>query len=232
MSVLSDLGPAASGLPLRTDRANHLAGLRHFYPIPGPIPDSVNETEYFVQVRDGTEIRVLIYTPKKAPHVGSPLIAMFHEGGWCMGDLTDETLNCRMFCRDQGAVCVNVEYRLTPEHLIPTGVNDSWDVLKWCAKEALPASFILRADPKLGFIVGGASAGGNLAATLCQLGRDESLLTSSHWSISLRTCFTGSRSCAREVEGTVSQQDRSEIRPYSQTRGTRYPESHDASIEG
>jgi acetyl esterase/lipase len=36
---------------------------------------------------------------------------MYHEGGWSMGDLTDEDLNCRMFSRDLGTVCVNVEYR-------------------------------------------------------------------------------------------------------------------------
>lgn len=28
-----------------------------------------------------------------------------------MGDLSDEDMNCRMFARDLGAVCVNVEYR-------------------------------------------------------------------------------------------------------------------------
>jgi acetyl esterase/lipase len=36
---------------------------------------------------------------------------MYHEGGWSMGDLTDEDLNCRMFARSLGCVCVNVEYR-------------------------------------------------------------------------------------------------------------------------
>lgn len=166
---------SATGLQLRANRAAHLAGLRHLYVIPGPVPDAVTETEHFVEVRDGAQIRVIIYTPTKAPATGSPLIAMFHEGGWCMGDLTDEALNCRMFSRDLGAVCVNVEYRLAPEAVFPTGVHDCWDVLKWCAQEASPSSSILPADPNLGFIVGGASAGGNISAVLCQLGRDEAL---------------------------------------------------------
>lgn len=169
------LGPDASILQLRAARATHLAGLRHLYPIPGPIPEVVKETEHLVKVRDGTEIRIIIYTPTKPPATGSPLIVMFHEGGWCMGDLTDEALNCRMFSRDLGAVCVNVEYRLAPEAPFPTGVNDSWDVLQWCALEASPPSSLLPADPKLGFIVGGASAGGNISAVLCQISRDEGL---------------------------------------------------------
>lgn len=92
-----------------------------------------------------------------------------------MGDLTDEDLNCRLFARDLGAVCVNVEYRLAPEHRFPTGVNDAYDAVKWCARTASPSSKILPADPKEGFLVGGASAGGNFAAVMCQIARDEKL---------------------------------------------------------
>ena len=40
---------------------------------------------------------------------------------------------------------------------------------------ASPSSSVLPADPKLGFIVGGSSAGGNLSAVMCQLTRDEGL---------------------------------------------------------
>lgn len=92
-----------------------------------------------------------------------------------MGDLTDEDQNCRLLSRDLGAVCVNVDYRLAPEHPFPASVTDSWDAVKWCAAEAAPDSSILPADSRRGFIVGGASAGGNISAVLCQLGRDEAL---------------------------------------------------------
>lgn len=92
-----------------------------------------------------------------------------------MGDLTDEDLNCRMFAQDLNAVCVNVDYRLAPEFKFPTGLNDAYDAVKWCARTASPASDILPADPRSGFIVGGASAGGNFAAVICQIARDEKL---------------------------------------------------------
>jgi acetyl esterase/lipase len=65
-----------------------------------------------VTTRDGASIRVRVYQPaSEPPEGGSPLVCMYHEGGWSMGDLTDEDMNCRMFARDLGAVCVNVEYR-------------------------------------------------------------------------------------------------------------------------
>lgn len=174
----------------RTSRAEHLQKLRHSYPIPGPIPDSVYETLHDVPARDGKSIRVKVYQPARAHPEGrkSPLIMMFHEGAWMMGDLTDEDLNCRMFARDLGAVCVNVEYRympadsneciprltcpsLAPEHPFPTGVNDCYDALLWATSNAST----LNADPKHGLIVGGASAGGNLAAVLALLSRDNKL---------------------------------------------------------
>lgn len=174
---LSNGNPDASVQDIRHNRASHLAKLRHLYPIPGPISDEVHESEYQIPVRDGSTIRVRVYVPTKStlPIDQRPLIIMFHEGGWRMGDLTDEDLNCRMFSRDLGAVCVNVEYRLAPEYRFPHGVNDAYDSVKWCAAEASPSSNILPCDPAKGFLVGGASAGGNFAAIMCQIARDESL---------------------------------------------------------
>lgn len=61
--------------------------------------------------------------------------------------------------------------RLAPEHAFPQGWNDGWDALKWAATNAST----LGANPSVGFIVGGASAGGNLAAVMAQLARDEGL---------------------------------------------------------
>lgn len=167
----------ASIRDVRHNRAAHLASLRHLYPIPGSIPDEVYESHHHVLARDGAQIPVQIYVPTKPVESGAgrPLVVMFHEGGWTRGDLTDEDLNCRMFARDLGAVCVNVDYRLAPEHLFPCGVNDAFDTVKWCAQTASPSSAVLPADPSQGFIVGGASAGGNFAAVMCQMARDEGL---------------------------------------------------------
>ncbi|KAF2004036.1 alpha/beta-hydrolase [Amniculicola lignicola CBS 123094] len=163
---------ATSFLDHRAKRAAHLAKLRHLYPIPGPIPSHVTETMHDVPTRDGSSIRVRVYQPVKGPpEGGSPLIVMYHEGGWSMGDLTDEDQNCRLFARDLGAVCVNVEYRLAPEYPFPAPINDCWDALNW----ALTNASTLNATPTRGLIVGGASAGGNIAAVMALLSRDTSL---------------------------------------------------------
>jgi len=138
--------------------------------LPGPIAE-VTEQDRKIPVRDGSEITIRVYTPVTKKEGGTPLIVMFHEGGWGMGDLSDEEVNCRLFSRDLGAVCVNVEYRLAPEHPFPTWINDAWDALQWCAQHASE----LGADPSRGFVIGGGSAGGNITAVLAHIARDEQL---------------------------------------------------------
>ncbi|KXH58043.1 hypothetical protein CSAL01_11268 [Colletotrichum salicis] len=156
---------------MREHRAARLRESHHLRYLPGPIPDQVREEDCKVTMRDGHAITVRIYTPEKTPSEGSPLIVMYHEGGWCMGDLSDEEVNCRLFSRYLGAVCVNIEYRLAPEFPFPAGVNDSWDALQWVARNATE----LGAHPSQGFIIGGGSAGGNITAVLAHLARDNSL---------------------------------------------------------
>ena len=55
-----------------------MASLRHYYPIPGPIPE-VQERDEKVGVRDGVEINVRIYIPPDElfPLGGSPLYVAY-----------------------------------------------------------------------------------------------------------------------------------------------------------
>jgi len=155
--------------------------------LPGPIAE-VTEQDRKIPVRDGSEITIRVYKPVTKKGDRTPLIVMFHEGGWGMGNLSDEEVNCRLFSRDLGAVCVNVEYRLAPEHPFPTWINDAWDALQWCAQHASE----LGADPSRGFVVGGGSAGGNITAVLAHIARDEQLspaLTGQYLGVPAIMCF-------------------------------------------
>ncbi|KAH9884891.1 putative lipase/esterase [Xylariomycetidae sp. FL2044] len=174
----------------RAHRAATLREKHHLRYLPGPIPGQVVEEDREIPVRDGSRIRVRVYRPVEGTREasGRPLVVMYHEGSWSMGDLSDEETNCRLFCRDLGAICVNVQYRLAPEHPFPTWINDSWDALQWAAANATS----IGADPSRGFIVGGGSAGGNIAAVLAHVARDEQLtppLTGQYLCVPAITCL-------------------------------------------
>ncbi|KAM5344139.1 hypothetical protein ACJ41O_012676 [Fusarium nematophilum] len=159
----------------RSARRNHLDSVRHLLPVPGPVPEVI-EDDHLIEARDGYKILTKSYRPASSPTGSSggerrPLVVLFHEGGWVMGDLTDEDSNARLFAKELGIVCLNAEYRLAPEHPFPTGVLDCWDVLKWAAANAS----VLGADPTRGFIIGGSSAGANIAAVLAHLAVKEEL---------------------------------------------------------
>ena len=130
------------------------------------------------------EIRARHYRP---PGGGTaPLLVFYHGGGWVIGDLDTHDALCRLTCRDGGVHVLSIDYRLAPEHSAPAAVEDAYAAFKWAQEHA----------GELGAIpgrvaVGGDSAGGNLAAVVSQLARDEGgPAPVLQWLIYPRTDFT------------------------------------------
>jgi acetyl esterase len=114
---------------------------------------------------DGIPIR--IYRAAGGASTGLPLIVYFHGGGFVFGDLRGGDWICGTVAKDLGAVVVSVDYKLAPKHPFPAGVDDCYAVLVWAASNADS----LGADAgKLGVM--GESAGGNLAAVVALMARD------------------------------------------------------------
>jgi acetyl esterase/lipase len=137
----------------------------------GPTPPDIKRTELKYSTRDGTEVRAVLYQPVSPPSNGSPLVVMFHGGGFCVGTPEGEEQTCRNLVRAFNATCISAQYRLAPEYKFPCGVKDAWDCLKWAAANAKTWG----ADPSTGFVVGGTSAGANISAVLAHVARDENL---------------------------------------------------------
>ena len=96
-----------------------------------------------------------------------PLLVYFHGGGWVLGSLDTHDSTCRHLCRSGGVRVLSVDYRLAPEHRFPTAVDDALAAFRLARAHAAE----LGVDPGR-IAVGGDSAGGNLAAVVCQQTRD------------------------------------------------------------
>lgn len=103
-------------------------------------------------------IPVRVYHPLGQP-VGT--MAYFHSGGWVIGDLDSADVSCRRLAAGAGCTLVSVNYRKAPEHPFPQPLDDCWAAMLW-AHDAFPGPLL----------VGGESAGGNLAAACAIKARD------------------------------------------------------------
>lgn len=97
-----------------------------------------------------------------------PALVYYHGGGHTIGDLDTHDTLCRELCNQSGYAVFSVDYRLGPEHKFPAAVDDSFAALHWIATNAGRLSID---TGKLA--VGGDSAGGNLAAVMSLLARDQ-----------------------------------------------------------
>lgn len=135
----------------------------------GDAPKGIKQQELYYTTRDGRKIRAKLYQPTEPPKEGCPLVVFFHGGGFCIGAPEGEEQTCRNFVQAFKAVCVSATYGLAPEHRFPTAINDGYAALKWSTENAQSWG----ANPSLGFIIGGTSAGGNISAVLAHRARDE-----------------------------------------------------------
>ncbi len=102
---------------------------------------------------------------RAAPGTSRPgLLVWFHGGGWVLGDIDTHDDVCRTLNNRTGHTVLSVDYRLAPEHPFPAGLDDCVQATTWAFENAdalgIDAARIA---------VGGDSAGGNLAAVVCQL---------------------------------------------------------------
>lgn len=99
----------------------------------------------------------------------APTAALFwiHGGGMVMGDLDMDDVYCRQIVDRLGVQVIATDYRLAPEFPYPAAIEDCYRSLAWAFDEADR----LGIDPTR-IAVGGASAGGGLAAGVCLLARD------------------------------------------------------------
>ena len=114
---------------------------------------------------DGGEITVRTYRPEGSGPF--PAHLYIHGGGFWLGTLDHFDAQCRWNATLAGCVVASVDYRLAPEAKFPTPPEDCYTALRWLVDHAAEL------DVDAGRVsVGGASAGGDLAAAVALMARD------------------------------------------------------------
>jgi acetyl esterase len=118
----------------------------------------------------GGPLSCRIYTPLAAGNEPSPGIVFFHGGAWVLGDLDSHDCLCRILANESGCRIIAVDYRLAPEHPFPAAVEDACAATAWVGAHAAE----LAIEPSC-LAVAGDSAGGTLAAVVCQTAKHSAL---------------------------------------------------------
>ena len=130
------------------------------------IPGIVS-TDHQAPGYDGApELLVRVYSPEN-PSGPLPGLLWIHGGGYVIGNVEQDDFRCRGLAQSCGCVVASVEYRLAPETTHPGPLNDCYAGLLWFAEHASE----LGVD-RGRIAIGGASAGGGLAAGLGLFARD------------------------------------------------------------
>ncbi|UEJ82903.1 alpha/beta hydrolase [Brachybacterium halotolerans subsp. kimchii] len=132
-----------------------------------PIPRFRSLDRQIMSADGGHQIPVRVFSPKERRR--EDVLLFFHGGGWVTGDIESYTPACATMADLTGCVVASVDYRLAPEHPFPAGLEDCARVARLLLEDPQRAGI---SDPRRIVLVGD-SAGGNLAAVLSLMLRDE-----------------------------------------------------------
>jgi acetyl esterase/lipase len=132
-----------------------------------PVMERRSPPEGTVTETDGP-VTVRLHRPPETAPAPHPAVLWIHGGGYVMGSPAQDDAVCQVFAQKLGAVVAAVKYRRAPEHPFPAALHDCHDGLEWLANRPdVDATRIA---------IGGASAGGGLAAALALLARERGVV--------------------------------------------------------
>ena len=158
-AVVSEIPPLHT-LPLEAARD----GYEEFLHVDADLGSLADVRDSVVPGPDDNTVPVRVYTPESDGPL--PVLVWMHGGGFVLGDVQSYDPVCRVLADELDCVVVAPDYRLAPEHPFPAGLRDCYAVVEWAASR----TEMLGGSDRL--VVGGDSAGGNLAASVSLLARD------------------------------------------------------------
>jgi acetyl esterase len=116
---------------------------------------------------DDREVRARLYRDDHSEP--RPILLWLHGGGFVAGSVDDIDVACTAIALRGSVIVLSLDYRLAPQHPFPAALNDTIDTLTWLSHHGDH----LGGDGRL--IVGGQSAGANLATAATLLARERQI---------------------------------------------------------
>jgi len=162
---LLDLSPVVKLSPLEArDQMERAVAARNAPPI------AIGDTrELRIPGPDGL-IPARLYMPDNSSSNPPGILVYYHGGGHVIGSLFSHDASARGLCHNGRCAVLSIDYRMAPEDIFPASVDDSYAALEWAVENAES----LGCCPKK-IAVGGDSAGGNLAAVVAIMARDNNV---------------------------------------------------------
>ena len=129
----------------------------------------VSVTKEWIERCDGARIAAFVIEPYGL-EADAACLVYYHGGGFFFEGAGYHYRLAKRYALECACRVVFVQYRLAPKHPHPTPAEDCYAALQWTYENASR----LRVDPAR-IAVGGDSAGGTLAAAVCQMARDRSV---------------------------------------------------------
>jgi acetyl esterase len=138
-----------------------------------PVPMPVGKIEHRLIPSPQGNVLVRVYTPEGTGPF--PVLVYFHGGGWVIANLDAYDASCRSLTNQAHCIVVSVAYRKAPEYKYPAAVQDAYAATQWVMANAA----LLNGDTSH-VAIAGESAGGNLAAAVALMARDQGALLPIH----------------------------------------------------
>jgi acetyl esterase/lipase len=127
---------------------------------------TTNWTEEMIEAGPSLWVPGRVYRPQKDADEAACVLHL--HGGAFIGGSLESGRTVATLLADAGALVISIDYPLAPTHPFPQALQTSFETLSWLYKNRRHWT-----RSKLGMFVAGEEAGGNIAASLALMARDQ-----------------------------------------------------------
>jgi acetyl esterase/lipase len=124
---------------LRVHKNGTVERLAGIHVVPPGIDPQTKVISKDITIIPKTGLNARLYSPNNSNSKKLPLIIYFHGGAYCISSPSDPLYHNSLnkLVAEANIIAISINYRLAPEHPLPTAYDDSWEALQWIASHTI-----------------------------------------------------------------------------------------------